>query len=183
MWQECRECGQSARTCQSLELLRDGKDIVNLSVSRTQPSTSKRVLHSQILCALNRGGIPWNAGGKQSKMIRRKGLYGMSQPAPVLKETHLDQNTTVKKPHKERVAGVTAVTRLSFAVLCDRHRLPVRARGASSNAGAWHVCAIWRNRHRLPTSIGDTGGNAGAWHTFAIWRDRDRLPASISVHS
>ena len=44
----CRQCGQFARTCRSLELLRDGKEKVSLSVSRTQPSTSKRVLHRGI---------------------------------------------------------------------------------------------------------------------------------------
>ena len=64
---ECRECGHSAKTCQSLERLRGGKEIVSLPVSRTQPSTSKRILHPKVVCASNRGGYRGPQGPSNRK--------------------------------------------------------------------------------------------------------------------
>ena len=75
---EYRQCGQFARTCRSLELLRDGKEKVSLSVSRFQPSTSKHVLRPNIFCASNKRGVPWTTGVEQLQMIQREGLYHTS---------------------------------------------------------------------------------------------------------
>ena len=75
---ECRECGQSAITCRSLELLRNGKEIVSLLVSRTQSSTSKRVLHPEIFYALPTEGGPVDRRRRAIEKIRREGLLGTS---------------------------------------------------------------------------------------------------------
>ena len=118
---ECRECGQSARFCRILELLRGGKQIVSLSVSRTQPSTSKRVLHPKILCASNRGGS-CGPRGPSNRTLYDAGLYGTSQPAPVLKASHLDRNTFVeyKKRTKKGSPALPPIpgTRLLSGGIC-----------------------------------------------------------------
>ena len=99
-------------------------------------------------------GVPWTAGAEPPKIIRREGLYGTSQPALVLKEIHLDQNTIVNvKPQKEKAASVTTVTRHAFfVVLWYRHRFPVKASGAGGYAGT-RVCNLegstsYPNQHR-----------------------------------
>ena len=117
---------------------------MSLSVSRTQPSTSKRALRPKLLPGMHfhHVGVPWTAGAEQSKVIRCEGLYGPSQPAPVLKETQLDQNfyrqrkttqRTSRRYHHRCQARIRSLMR--------RHHFPVKARGAGGNAGAWYVCA------------------------------------------
>lgn len=62
-----RDGGKFVKSCWSLWLLWDSREVINLSVSRTHPSTSKHVLHRKSVCVSSSGGFSCPRGPRNRK--------------------------------------------------------------------------------------------------------------------